>query len=535
MKRLLHLFFLLFGSSIFAESVNNTFEYPDYVALDESFSIDRAIESALNNNYDLKIQQAALINASGQLQQAKASYDVKVGTEAGYNQNLMPTDKNNPAVHAGDKILYQTEKGEEFTVKAFIEKLFAFGINVKLNYQIQRSRREYKDGIYAKDPYYEIYGNPDYNNVGNFSLEVSVPLLKGFNSAIADKNLKLAEQNYESMSDSFEDSVARVIMQTAESYWNFFIAYERVQQLEKLVQKNQTRQKNGESLVSAGVRNRNDLLRIQVNTLEAQRQLESAKIDYGTAKVNLAMQIGIPVESIADPAIVIPDINFETDFPKIEDFNHERLERIAMNRPDMLSLQKACDAAALKVQIAKINGLPDLDLKFLLGTNGNHYGNEADAFLGSGFTNVRGLNFGGVLSFSMPIQNNSKKAKLSQAEAEYTEALAKLNKQKNTYILQLKNSISALNSYKSTVENAKNILALQQQVYDNEQKRYEAGISSIDNLIQQDQNWLDANMNYYQIFQTYLKYVLDYKYYTTNLIAIDTRAEVLYNISTIVK
>lgn len=535
MKRLLQLIILFLSFSLFAEPVASSFDYPEYVALDENFSIDKAIELALNNSYDLKAQQAALLNASGLLQHAKSSYDVKVGTAAGFNQILTPTDKNNPAVHHEDEILYQTEKGQDFTVRAFVEKLFAFGINVKLNYQIQRSRKKYKGGIYEKEPYYETYGNPDYNNAGNLILEVSVPLLKGFNSAIADKNLQLAEQNYESMSDSFKDSIARVIMKTAENYWNYFIAYERVQQLENLAQKNQTRQKNISSLISAGVRNRNDLLRIQVNTLDAMRQLENAKIDYGTAKVNLAMQIGIPVESITDPFIVIPEINFETDFPKLEDFTQERLEKIAMSRPDILSLQKACDAAELKVQTAKINSRPDLDLNFYLGSNGNSYGNESGKYFGSTFKNVRGLNYGGTLSFSMPVQNNSKKAELTQAEADYTDALAKLNRQKNTFILQLKNSISALNSYKSTVENAKNILELQKQVYDNEQKRYEAGISSIDNLIQQDQNWLDANMDYYQIFQTYLKYVLEYKYCTTELIAIDTRAEVLYNISTISK
>lgn len=509
-----------------------TFKYPEYVALDDKFSIDKAIELALNNNYDLKVQQAALLNASGLLHQAKGSYDIKIGTEASYNQSLNPTDKNNPSVQSEGEVLYQSVRGQDITVKAFIEKLFAFGINAKLNYQVQGNKQEYKGGLYSKEPYKENQGNPKYNNVGSFNLEISVPLLKSFNSAIADNNYKLAKQNYESMSENLVDSIAKVIMQTSEYYWNFFIAYERVCQLEQLVQKNQKRQKNVESLVSAGVRNRNDLLRIQVNTLDIQRQLESAKIDYGTAKVNLAMQIGIPVESITNPNIVIPDINFETDFPKIESFSQERFEKIAMTRSDILSLQRACDAAAIKIQTAKINARPDLDFTVFLGTNGTAYGNGADKYFGSAFTNVRGLNYGGTISLTMPIENNAKKANLIQAEAEYEEALAKLNKQKNTFILQLKNSISALNSYKSTVENAKNVLNLQQQVYDNEQKRYDAGVSSIDNLILQDQNWLEANMNYYQIFQTYLKYVMEYKYCTTDLIAIDTRAEVLYNIST---
>lgn len=533
---------LLICSSLFIwssgskkETSASAFEYPDYENLDQTFSIDKAIELALNNNYDLMAQQAALLNASGQLHQAKASFDVKVGAEASYNQTFTPTDKNNPSGRSGEEILYQTVKGQDFTVKAYVEKLFAFGINAKLNFQLQRGRQEYKNGIYELDPYYASYGHPNYNNTGSFTLEVSVPLLKGFNSAIADNNLTLAQQNYDAMAQNLEDSIQKVIMQTSENYWKFFIAYEKVRELEKLVAKNQTRQKNVTSLVSAGVRNRNDLLRIQVNTLDTQRQLENARIEYGTAKINLAMQIGVPVESISDPNIIIPDINFEIEFPKIEDFDRERLERIALDRPDIVSLIKACEAAAKKVEVAKINSRPDLDLRLSIGTNGSSYGWGADKYFGAPLTNIRGLNYGGTLNFSMPIQNNGKKGELLQAEASYTEALAKLNRQKNTFILQLKNAVSALNSYKDTVQNAKNVLNLQQQVYDNEQKRYEAGISSIDNLIQQDQNWLEANMNYYQIFETYLKYVMEYKYYTTGLISIDTKAETLYDMANVQK
>lgn len=539
-KLLFRLFLLLICFSAFAEPTDgnkkshkksdSSSEYPDYVTLDKSFTLDKAIELALNNNYDLMNQKAALMNASGQLKQAKGSYDIKFGLQSDYAQTFTPTDKNNPSARSGEEILYQTVKGQDFTTKAYLEKLFAFGINTRLNFQLQRNRQEYRDGVYALDPYYAAYGHPNYNNTGNLSLEVSVPLLKSFNSAVADNNLKLAKQNYEAMSLNLEDSISKVIMQTSENFWKFFIAYERVRELEKLVSKNQVRQKNISALVKAGVRNQNDSLRIQVNSLEAQRQLENAKIEYGTAKVNLAIQIGIPVEAVSDPEIVIPEINFENEFPKPEDFDQERLEKIALNRPDIMSLVKACDAANLKVKTSKINLRPDLDLKLSVGTNGASYGYGANKYFGSPLTNIRGLNYGGSLVFSLPVQNRTKKGDLLQAEADYTNALAKLNKQKNTFILQLQNTISALNSYKDTVQNAKNVLNLQRQVYENEQKRYDAGISSVDNLIQQDQNWLEANMNYYQIFETFLRYVMEYKYSTTGLITIDTRAETLYNL-----
>jgi len=508
---------------------NNTNEYFPYVTLDETFTIDQAIQLALNHNPDLQEQMAAMLKASGILRQAKGNFDVKIGAETSYDEKYTPMDKNNPSGKSGEDILYQTIYGQDLTSKAYVEKLFAFGINTRLNYQLQRTKQEYKDGLYELDPYYAAYGHPNYNNTGTISLEVSVPLLKGFKNAIADNNLQIAELNYNGMAQNVEDTMAKVIMQTSESYWKLYIAYEKLQMLEQLYQSNQLRVENIEKLVNAGVRTISDQLRLKVNLLDVQRQMETARIDYGTAKVNLAVQIGVPVEKITKPGIVLPEIDFDGEFPTLEEFNKEKLTQIAFSRPDILSLVYMRDSAELKVKNARTSTMPDLDLKVHIGTNGAAYGWGADKFFFAANHNVRKLDYGGSLTFSMPIQNNDKKGQLIVAESELADAEAKLNKQKNVFMLQLMNAVSALNSYRDTISTAKNVLDLQSEVYAYETKRYETGLSSVDNLIQQDSNWMEANINFYQIYETYLKYVMEYKYYTTGLLSIDAGTADLYS------
>jgi len=502
------------------------------VTLDETFSIDQAIELALNHNPDLMEQKAALMRASGILKQAKGNFDVKVGVEASYNETYTPMDKNNPQAKSGDEILYQTVYGQELTGKAYIEKLFAFGINTRINYQLQRTKNEYKDGIYELDPYYASYGHPNYNNTGAVSLEISIPLLKGFTNAIADNNLKLARKNYESMQKNMEDAMSKVIMQTSENYWKLLVASEKVNTLEKILETNKTRLANVEKLVNAGVRTKNDLLRLKVNLIDNQRQLESARIEYGTARINLAMQIGVPVEKIAKPAIELPEIDLDSNFPVVADFTNEKLDQIALSRPDLMALSNNVESASIKVKNARTNRMPDLDVKFNIGSNGALYGWDAENYFQAANHNVRKMNYGGAVTFSMPLQNNTKRGELLQAEADLMEAEAKLNRQKSIFILQLTNAVNALNAYRETVKNAGNVLELQKQVYENEQKRYDAGLSNVDNLIQQDSSWLEANINYYQIFETYLKYVMEYKYYTSGLVQMTGDAQTLYNLKT---
>lgn len=519
----------LFIVAVFLSGILFADEFFSSISLDETFTIEQAVQMALNHNPDLQEQMAALMKASGYLKQAKGNFDVKVGAETSYDEKYTPMDKNNPSGKSGDDILYQTIYGQDFTTKAYVEKLFAFGINARLNYQLQRTKQEYKDGIYELDPYYASYGHPNYNNTGVVSLEVSVPLLKGLKNAIADNNIQIAELNYKSMEQNVEDAMAKVIMQTSETYWKLYIAYEKLQMLEQLYKSNQTRVENVEKLVNNGIRTKSDQLRLKVNVLDVQRQMETARIDYGTAKVNLAVQIGVPVEKITKPAMVLPEINTDGSFPLLSDFTKEKLTQIAFSRPDIMSLVNMRDSAELKVKNAKTNTLPDLDLKVHVGTNGAAYGWGADKYLSAAFRNVRKLDYSGSLTFTMPIQNNDKKGQLSIAEAELAEAEAKLNKQKSVFTLQLMNSVSALNSYRETITTAKNVLDLQRDVYDYEQKRFEAGMSSVDNLIQQDSNWMEANINFYQIYETYLKYVMEYKYYTTGLLSMDMDSADLYN------
>jgi len=523
-KAFLLLSILFISTCLYSENNSESTE-----KIDKTFSINDAIECALNNNADILNQQAALMYASGQLKQAKGNYDVKVGAEAGYTSSYSPTDKNNPSIQSGEEFLYQFIEGQQLTTKAYVEKLFAFGINARLNYQLSRATSKYRDGLYETLPYYDYYGHPKNNNTGNISLEVSVPILKSFNSAVADNNLKLANDNYEAMECNFQDTVAKVIMQTSETYWKFYISYEKVNVIKNLNQKSEERKNNISKLVSAGVRNKNERLQIEVNAMETARQLENAKLEYLMAKTELAQQIGIHVEEIEDPEITMPEINFnDENFPNPDDYDRTIIEEIILARPDMVALEKNLKIAEQKVRIAQIEKRPDLNLSLNVGTTGNSYGDDFGNYFTSPYNNVRGVNWGGSLIFSMPIQNNAKKGELMQAEASYTEALTKLNRQKNIFSLQLNNAISALNSYKDIVKNAEDILNMQKEVFENEQKRFEAGLSSVDYLIQQDSSWLQANLNYYQTYETYLKYVMEFKYYTTGLVTVENELNNLY-------
>lgn len=84
---------------------------------------------------------------------------------------------------------------------------------------------------------------------------------------------------------------------------------------------------------------------------------------------------------------------------------------------------------------------------------------------------------------------------------------------------------------------ANDALEKQQQLYENEQKRFNAGLITIDDIFTQDDKYLNSQTQYYQLMITYLQSVLLFKYYTGNLVGITesdkdaVQKKALYNVS----
>ena len=65
-------------------------------------------------------------------------------------------------------------------------------------------------------------------------------------------------------------------------------------------------------------------------------------------------------------------------------------------------------------------------------------------------------------------------------------------------------------------------MEMHRNLYENEQKRFMAGLITTENLFQQDQKYINAVASYYQVLINYMQAILEYKYYTGNLVKIDS-------------
>lgn len=76
-----------------------------------------------------------------------------------------------------------------------------------------------------------------------------------------------------------------------------------------------------------------------------------------------------------------------------------------------------------------------------------------------------------------------------------------------------KNLAAKIAIYKKSVQKADELLDLQKKLYENEQKRFNAGLITVDDLLVQDEKYIAAENSYYQVLVNYLLSVLEYKNY----------------------
>ncbi len=498
------------------------------------FSLEKALTLAVKNNYDIQKQRYALQTAHSQFLQANGATDIEAGVQAQYQYKQNPVDEFDPNYKYSyswlspnnDLGVYSNNALTEQTAgSVFLKKLFSFGLEAKLSYTIQRqkNRPDYSYGKNFDTKTYSKYIQENGRNNGEIALELSLPLFKSFWNSLTSLQIDAARNYLDQMEFALSDTISRQILNITQLYWNFFLTYKNVEQLEILQKKIEERNKNMDSLIRAGVRSKNDLLAMRVNVHENRKQVQNAKIQHNQAKMELITAIGI-----SDPSLIgEPQDSFDeaelksVEPPKDEELTAEIINTIVENRNDLKALKKQLETAALQVRLAKADSLPDANLNFGIGTTGTTYSDDAGKFFSSGAQNNRGVNFTGAMSVSAKLGNNTKKGAVEKAEAAYNTALVEYNKTKNTISVQIQNAADKLEIYKGLVQDADEDLKLNLNLYENEQRRFTAGLITVDNLLSQDQKYIAAKTSYYQTLINYMQAILEFKYYTANMVGVE--------------
>ncbi|MBU2974982.1 TolC family protein [Zobellia sp. B3R18] len=361
------------------------------------------------------------------------------------------------------------------------------------------------------------------DNTTSATLALTQPLLKGNGLKVTTAYEKSAELDIESANLNFELNSAYEVSQLAIAYWQYLSAYKSLE----IYKNNENRVRDvlemTQELVKADRKPESDLLQIQADLVDQERQTTEAEQNLYTSRVNLGRAVGISEEE----SVIIGDPT--SDFPIISQSNYSEeqgtsqfIKQARLKRPDIKALQNTSKGLELQLSAAKNNMLPQLDLTGYYTYGGAATGGGLEQYFNA-FDNRQGRNntVGLGVTFSLPINNNLAKANLSISKI----ALAD---QKITYDNLLRNidmnvsvAVNNLHNRVLVLEKSKKTLEYYQKVFENEQTKFQNGLTTLLNLILFQERLTFAHLDYLTAQQQFAVAIINLRYETGTVVSID--------------
>lgn len=425
-------------------------------------TLETCVTRALEQNFDVSIQRLTTSSASSDVEIAKATYDptFSASTTRSYSQTA-PDPLIDGSSLKSDAQASDLSVSQKIVTGATVTATGALDRNKRINYSVP--------GV-----------NPAY--LGDVSLRISQPLLKGAGLGINRAAIQRARLGVERANSDLKSTVLSVIRSVEAAYYN--VAFAREQRevrrfslavAQKLLEENKVRR-------STGVTTDLEVLQSEVGVATAQRNLvlsEQTVRDNEDALLQLIGRFEFdqplgPIKFIANDPVA--EVSFDRSYKLARD-----------NTPELLSSQRLIDQLKLDVKTSKDKKLPEVDLGGGVGytSRESSYGDASrEVWAGKGY------NWQVDLSVSVPW-------KFRAADASYRQTQIALNREQmhqqqidQNILVNVRTAVRAVETNLETVRLSQLSTELSLKQFEQEKARYEAGLSTF-RFVQQSQATYD--------------------------------------------
>lgn len=351
------------------------------------------------------------------------------------------------------------------------------------------------------------------------TLSITQPLLRGNRQSVVTAFEKAAQLSIESTKENNTLNNALEILQMGTAYWQYVGAYESLQ----IFEANENRVRNvleiTQELVKADKRPEGDLLQIQADLADQERQTTTARQNFYNSKLNLGRVVGISeVESkkIGNPLDRFPTTS--NSAIQVEDM----IALARKKRTDISAVQLTQEGLDLQRKAAKNSKLPQLDLTGFFTYRGEASDGGVEQFF-SALGNRQGRNqvAGLSLNFFIPVNNNRAKADFALSEIAVQDQQITYDNLVRNIDLNVSIALNNLENTIAIVKKAKESLDFSSRVFDNEQIRFQNGLTTLLNLILFQDRLTFAHLEYLRAEQQYAVALLNLRFETGTLLTKD--------------
>lgn len=422
-----------------------------------SITLVQARHQALERNKDI---------AKSKLTLEQTRYDAKA-----YKTNFFPR------INVTLADLYSTNKGD-FTIAG--GHLPIYMMNPATGTYVPNVTMG-ADGNYILNQYADFPSQKIDYKVGNVllgSVSLTQPLYMGGKITAA---YRMASRGAEMADENIRLTESQVIVETDEAYMQAVLARKLADVARSYKQLLDELTKNVESAVAHGMKTRNDLLKVQVKSGEAELAIQRAEGAIRLSTMNLCHIMGLPLNT----PLELNDDVLSDDIPATA-----TIENLSVDaRPEAGILQAKTDIARLQVKLTKSEYLPQLAL-FAGYTYANGIKILGDKFLDSGSAAVGA-------TMKLPIVTFGERTyKARSAKARYQ--IAQTEQQNLTKKMQLELA-QAINNFSEAQTELDITLRNKEQAEENmrlARQQYDVGTEPLSELLDAQAGWQQASADH---------------------------------------
>ncbi|MEL6696398.1 MAG: TolC family protein [Bacteroidota bacterium] len=471
-------------------------------------------ELMIEKNPIIQRQRYRIFQAQANRQTATSQFDYRLTNELSFGRtesNLFSQDQRAESTNG----LLQTN---DYVFTSGVERTFRTGLRTGLFMDYARVANNYPFNSFeeSRAPFTS-------ENFTTLRMSLAQPLIRGrgiqYAAALETANKTRVEASRLDL--TFISSIELLGMVRA--YWNYLSTYKRLQ----IFRENESRVRQvleiTQELVNADRKARNELLQIQADLIDKERQTIAASQFLYDARQNLGRAIGLDVGE--STYLGVP----YHAFPKTETSGFKEdldlgkyIELAKQHRADLMSLIKAKEALEIDYKVAQNDMKPQLDLTGSFSYGGTDVGNEARRLI-TPLGTVPGRNVQALvgLRFQFPVNNNAAKANLLRTQTFLSDQEVVIDNQIRNIELNISIALNDVNNSVIKLEKAYQTLQFSQEVFEAEQIKFQNGLTTLLNLILFQERLTFSQLDYLSAQQEFALAIVNLRNETGTLIKVE--------------
>jgi len=438
-------------------------------------SLDQAIQLALVNNTNIRIDELTYQNAWYNVLSAHSPFDPILTGNASASRGTSPQASQ----LSGGSVISSLNQSVGLNLTQF----FATGTSLTVGTSNSRS---------ANNNSFNTF-NPSYNSALNFGFTQS--LLRNRGLFVNRAPIVIAQRGLQVSRDNFESQVSSIIQLVVTQYWQVVSFRESLVVLRKAVDQAQASYDHDKRSLELGALPPYDIYRSESEL--ATRKVAVIQGEYSLKQAEDAFRQAIGAD--LDPNVTAMDISLTEQAQPTGDLLSldisQAIERAHAKRPEFDAQRTQLDVDDINVRLAHNQMQPNLTLNGsyqAAGLGGNQFLFNKDnppvligivpGGLGDALAQISGFQFptySASLQLSLPIRNRAAEAALGISEISKKRDLFSQRASLQSIELEARNAVHQLEQAKLSMGAAKIARDLTQKNLDAEQRKYDLGAETI--------------------------------------------------------